>query len=157
VFGGGIAVVLAIRFFAIAADLPPSLPIKAPVRSTIYDWTGFYLGGHVGYGGGSFGPGANPLPEQGVFFPHSITGLIGGYQAGYNRQLSNHVVLGIEADASFPSPVDVPALTPAPFNTTLDYVGTVRGGMGYALGALLPYVTGGAAWGHGHVNFNDGG
>jgi high affinity Mn2+ porin len=157
VFGGGIAVVLAIRSFAIAADLPPSLPIKTPVRSTIYDWTGFYLGGHVGYGGGSFGPGANPLPEQGVFFPHSITGLIGGYQAGYNRQLSNHVVLGIEADASFPSPVDVPALTPAPFNTTLDYVGTVRGRMGYALGALLPYVTGGAAWGHGHVNFNDGG
>jgi high affinity Mn2+ porin len=156
VFGGGTALVLVTRSFATAADLPPTLPIKAPVRSAIYDWTGFYLGGHVGYGSGSFGPGTNPLPEQGVFFPHSVTGLIGGYQAGYNRQLSNRVVLGIEADASFPSPVDVPALTPAPFNTTLDYVGTVRGRIGYAFGTLLPYVTGGAAWGHGHVNFNDG-
>jgi len=106
--------------------------------------------------GRGFGPGANPLPEQGVFLPHSVTGLIGGYQAGYNRQFSNHVVLGIEADASFTSPLDAPALTPAPFNTTLDYVGTVRGRIGYFFGTLLPYVTGGAAWGHGHVNFNDG-
>ena len=156
VFGGGTAVVLVTCSFGIAADLPSNLPIKAPVRSGIYDWTGFYLGGHVGYGGGGFGPGANPLPEQGVFFPHSVTGLIGGYQAGYNRQFSNHVVLGIEADASFTSPLDAPALTPAPFNTTLDYVGTVRGRIGYFFGTLLPYVTGGAAWGHGQVNFNDG-
>ena len=59
-----------------------------------------------------------------MFFPHSITGLIGGYQAGYNWQLPNHVVLGVEADASFTSPLDAPRLTPAPFNTTIDYVGT---------------------------------
>jgi high affinity Mn2+ porin len=138
---------------AAAADMP----VKAPVFKAVYDWTGFYLGGHVGYGGGSLGPGTNPLPEQGVFFPHSVTGLIGGYQAGYIRQFSNHVVLGIEADASFTSPVDGPALTPAPFNATLDYVGTMRGRIGYAFGTLLPYVTGGFAWGHSHVNVNDGG
>jgi high affinity Mn2+ porin len=138
---------------AAAADLP----LKATAFKAVYNWTGFYLGGHVGYGGGSFGPGTNPLPEQGVFFPHSVTGLIGGYQAGYNRQFSNHVVLGIEADASFPSPIDAPRLTPAPFNTTLDYVGTVRGRIGYAFGAWLPYVTGGFAWGHSHVDINDGG
>jgi high affinity Mn2+ porin len=138
---------------ALAADMP----VKAPVVKAVYDWTGFYLGGHVGYSGGSFGPGTNPLPEQGVFFPHSVTGLIGGYQAGYITQFSNHVVLGIEADASFTSPLDAPRLVPAPFNTTLDYVGTVRGRIGYAFGTLLPYVTGGFAWGHSHVNVNDGG
>jgi high affinity Mn2+ porin len=66
-------------------------------------------------------------------------------------------VLGIEADASFTSPVDGPAVTPSPFSTTLDYVGTVRGRIGYAFGTLLPYVTGGFAWGHGRVNFDDGG
>ena len=129
----------------------------AAASKAVYNWTGFYLGGHVGYGGGSFGPGTNPLPDQGVFLPHSVTGLIGGYQVGYNLQLSNHVMLGIEADASFPSPVDAPRLTPAPFNTTLDYVGTVRGRVGYAFGTWLPYVTGGFAWGHSHVNINDGG
>lgn len=138
---------------AFAADLP----LKAPVLKAVYDWTGFYLGGHVGYGGGSLGPGTNPLPEQGVLFPHSVTGLIGGYQAGYNRQLSNHVVIGIEADASFPSPLDAPRLTPAPFNTTIDYVGTVHGRVGYAYGSWLPYVTGGFAWGHSRVDVNDGG
>jgi high affinity Mn2+ porin len=136
---------------AVAADLP----VKAPVFKTVYDWTGFYIGGLVGYGGGSVGPGTNPLPEQGVIFPHSVTGLIGGYQLGYNRQLSNHVVLGIEADASFTSPVDPVALTPAPFNTTVDYIGTVRGRVGYASGTWMPYVTGGFAWGHSHVNVND--
>src|SRR4051794_1881161 len=136
---------------ATAADTP----IKAAVSNAVYDWTGFYLGGHVGYGGGSFGPGTNPLPEQGVLLPHSITGLIGGYQAGYVRQFPNHLVLGIEADAAFTSPLDAPALRPAPFNTTIDCTGTVRGRAGYAFGTLLPYVTGGFAWGHSHIDIRD--
>jgi high affinity Mn2+ porin len=152
IFAGAGLSLLACVGSAVAADLP----VKAPAFRAVYDWSGFYLGGHVGYGGGSFGPGTNPLPEQGVFFPHSVTGLIGGYQAGYNRQFSNHVVLGIEADASFTSPLNGNALTPAPFNTTLDYVGTVRGRVGYAFGTWLPYLTGGFAWGHNHVDINDG-
>ena len=154
--GGGAGIVLASCSFAAAADLP-RLPLKAPAYKAVYNWTGFYLGGHAGYGGGSFGPDTNPLPEQGVFFPHSVTGLIGGYQAGYLRQFSNNVVLGVEADASFTAPVDGPALMRAPFNTTLDYVGTVRGRIGYAFGRWLPYATGGFAWGHSHVDINDGG
>ncbi|WP_051379163.1 carbohydrate porin [Bradyrhizobium murdochi] len=134
-----------------AADLP----LKAPALRTLYNWTGFYVGGHVGYGDASFGPGTNPLPEQGVFFPHSATGLIGGYQLGYNRQFANRVVLGIEADATFTSPLDVPALTATPFHTTIDYVGTIRGRVGYAFDRIMPYVTGGFAWGHTHINVND--
>jgi high affinity Mn2+ porin len=139
---------------AVAADLP----VKAPARRAVYDWTGFYVGGHFGYGDASFGPGTNPLPEQGVFLNHSATGLIGGYQIGYNRQFANRVVLGIEADSTFTSPQDVPALerAPAPFHTTIDYVGTVRGRIGYAFGRFMPYVTGGFAWGHTHINVNDG-
>jgi high affinity Mn2+ porin len=149
--GAGLAV-FAFDRPAITADMP----LKAPVFAAVYNWTGFYVGGHFGYGGGSLGPGTNPLPEQAVLFPHSVTGLIGGYQAGYSRQFSNHVVLGIEADATFPSPLDPAALTPAPFNTTLDYVGTMRGRAGYAFGPWMPYLTGGFAWGHSHININDG-
>jgi high affinity Mn2+ porin len=137
---------------AMAADLL----LKAPALKAVYDWTGFYIGGHVGYGAGSLGPGTNPLPEQGVFLPHSVTGLTGGFQAGYLNEFSNHVVVGIEADATFAGPVDSTALTPAPFNTTLDYVGTVRGRIGYAFGTVMPYLTGGFAWGHTHVNINGG-
>ena len=153
VFAGVGLSLLALDGPAAAADMP----LKAPVFKAVYNWTGFYLGGHVGYGGGRFGPGTIPLPEQGVFFPHSITGLIGGFQAGYNRQLANKVVLGVEADMSFGSPLDAPRLTPAPFNTTFDYIATARGRIGYAAGTWMPYVTGGLAWGQTHVNLSDPG
>ena len=110
IIGSSVAIVLAICSPALAADMP----LKAPVFEAVYNWTGFYLGGHVGYGGGSLGPGTNPLPLQGVFFPHSMTGLIGGYQAGYNRQLPNNLVLGVEADVSFWQPVDRPEAAAGP-------------------------------------------
>ena len=135
---------------ATAADLPS----KAPALKAVYDWTGFYVGGHFGYGDASFGGATNPLPLQGVLFPHSPTGLIGGFQMGYNRELANHLVLGVEADASFTSPEDSPALVEAPFNTTLDHVGSLRGRIGYAFGRWMPFVTGGFAWGHTHVDIN---
>lgn len=143
--------VLSLEGPAIAADMR----LKAPVFNAVYSWTGFYFGGHVGYGGGGFGAGTNPLPLQGVFIPHSVTGLISGYQAGYNRQFSSNLVLGIEADISFPSPLDAPRLAVAPYNTTLNYAAAVRGRVGYAFGTLQPFVTGGVAWGHSHVNLND--
>src|SRR5215472_18937025 len=124
-----------------AADMP----LKAPALKSVYDWTGFYVGGHFGYGAGSLGPGTNPLPEQGVLFPHSVTGLVGGYQIGYNRELANHVVLGIEADSTFTSPLDQAAVAQSidPYNSTLDYIGTIRGRLGYASGRWMPFVTGG--------------
>jgi high affinity Mn2+ porin len=139
------------------AGLAADLPLKAPVLKSLYDWTGFYAGGHFGYGDAGFGPGTNPLPQQGAFLPHSATGLIAGYQLGYNRQFGNRLVLGIEADSTFTSPTDNPALekVPALFNTTIDYVGTARGRVGYAFDRFLPYVTGGFAWGHTHIEVND--
>jgi len=140
---------------AIAADLP----MKVPAAKAVYDWTGFYVGGHFGYGGGSLGANTNALPLDGVFLPHSVTGLLGGYQMGYNRELAGRVVLGIEADSTFTSPLDGPALArmpPGPFNTTLDYIGTVRGRIGYAFDRWMPYMTGGFAWGHTRAEINDG-
>src|ERR1700730_1220629 len=152
--GSTTSVVLAACPFAAAADLPANMPIKAPVRAAIYNWTGFYLGGHAGYAQGSFGPGTNPVMEQAVFFPHSVTGMLGGFQAGYNLQLPNRVVLGVEADVSFTSPVDRPKLDPAPFNTTLGYAATARRRIGSPVGTILPYVAGGLAWGQSRVNIN---
>lgn len=135
-----------------AADAP--LPVKAPVQAR-YDWTGFYVGGHFGYGWGSLGSGANAIPSGGVFLPTSVTGLIGGYQAGYNLHLPNNVVVGLETDMTFQSPIAGAATIPAPFNTTFDYFGTVRGRLGYASGRLFPYVTGGAAFGQTKVDTID--
>ena len=42
-------------------------------------------------------------------------------------------------------------MAPVAFNTTFDYIGTVRGRIGYAFGTVMPYVTGGFAWGHSHA------
>ena len=44
---------------AAAADLP-AFPVKAPPVAGLYDWTGFYVGGHLGYAGGNSNWTANP-------------------------------------------------------------------------------------------------
>jgi outer membrane immunogenic protein len=44
---------IALTQFASAADLPVRAPVyKAPVMVPVYDWTGFYVGGNVGYSWG---------------------------------------------------------------------------------------------------------
>src|SRR6266516_3213961 len=124
-----------------------AMPTTAPAVPA-YDWTGAYVGFHFGYGGGSLGSGTHPILDKGVIFPPTITGLVGGYQAGWNVQLSNRLVLGVEADVTFTSPIDRGATDlAAPFNTKLDYIGTARARVGYAFGTLFPYLTGGLAWG----------
>src|SRR5262245_53151630 len=148
-------IVLGLNDPATAADVVVKKPVKVSAAPKLYDWTGPYVGFHVGYGGGSFGPNTNPLPLQGVFLAHTVTGLIGGYQVGYNLQTASGVVLGVEADVTFPSPVDFPALAPAPFNTTLNYVATARARLGYAVGDILPYATAGIAWGQSQLEIND--
>ncbi len=107
---------------AAAADLP-AFPVKAPPVAGLYDWTGFYVGGHVGYAGGNSNWTANPtqaglpstsgsvdmtLPidsfaETGSFFM--------GIQGGYNYMLANRMVLGWEADVSFPAFQDLNGLS----------------------------------------------
>src|SRR5260370_10793718 len=94
-----------------------AMPTKEPAL-TAYDWTGAYVGGHFGYGGGSFGAGTNPVLDEGVLFPPTITGLVGGYQIGWNVQLPDRLVLGVEADVTFTSPIDRGAPHVAPPSTT---------------------------------------
>jgi high affinity Mn2+ porin len=129
--------------------------VKPAAANAIYNWTGFYVGGHVGYGDGTLGSGTNPLPLQGAVFPSTVTGGVGGFQLGYNHEFANRFVLGVEADATFTGPVDLPLRPLAPFNSTIDYIGTVRGRIGYAFGSWMPYLTGGFAWAHSDVKVND--
>ena len=84
IFGGGIGVVLATCSFAIAADLRTNLPTEAPVRSAIYDWTGFYIGAHIGSAWAS-----EDWLNAGLFDPFvgkslangTLNGFLGGFQA----------------------------------------------------------------------------
>src|SRR5215831_8834717 len=139
---------IAISWQPSLADGVGSIPASTAERATSDPWAGFYVGGHVGYGLGSLGSGTHPVLDQGVFLPSTVTGLLGGYQAGYNFRLPNNVILGFETDVSFTSVIDKSATGNAPFHTRLDYFATARGRLGYVVDhRFLPYVTGGLAWG----------
>src|SRR3984957_18468302 len=82
-----------------------------------------------------------------------------GIQGGYNYMLANRMVLGVEADVSFPAFRDInglsiggltnfssPVLGAASYGETVLSMGTLRGRIGYAPGNWLFYVTGGLAW-----------
>jgi opacity protein-like surface antigen len=146
-------------------------------------WTGFYIGGHVGYSWGSvdgdtthtvFLPTTPPFlspPTPLVAFPSlerdiNPKGGLGGFQAGYNFQAAR-VVYGLEADLSWTGQHDSFGFNGLRTNlngedffyqeTTaakLRYMGTVRGRIGYAFGEFLPYLTGGLAWGRMAMDLN---
>ena len=95
--------------------------------------------------------------------PVDLKGFIGGGQIGYNWQFTNWVA-GLEADfqgighhderGSFFTVVPQPAFPAFPLNSaatvsrSIDYLGTVRGRLGWlATPALLLYGTGGLAYG----------
>jgi outer membrane immunogenic protein len=92
---------------ALAADLPARTYTKAPVYvEPVYTWTGFYVGGNIGYSWtnwDSTNVGGNPtFPGTPTFFGNTanpnVNGVVGGVQAGYNWQFSPNWVLGIEGD-----------------------------------------------------------
>lgn len=136
---------------ATAADLPPTRAVKAVPASTPYDWSGLYVGAHIGFGGGySSSTLADPTVAGAS---NSFGGMIGGLQAGANWVSPSGTLLGIETDVSFPNYLDsnsvVSALASVRSNVTekFDMVGSVRGRFGIVDGPWLAYATGGLAWG----------
>jgi outer membrane immunogenic protein len=120
---------------ALAADLAARHYTKAPAyeATPIYNWTGFYIGGHVG---GAFGLN-NDNGDDGHF--------LGGGQVGYDYQFSPNWVLGIEANYSF---VDTGSRDffgqGSPFANR--GLGSVTGRLGYTWGPAMLYAKGGYAW-----------
>jgi high affinity Mn2+ porin len=147
-----------------AADLSSVLPRKAPPPASVsYDWTGFYVGGHAGYAAGSShwttsGAAGSFSLYQGFDAFKGTGSYFAGLQAGYNSMLPNRVVIGAEADASFPSfpnkagvSIGGNSALPSPFGAEIYQErilssGTVRGRLGYAPSDWLFYATGGFAW-----------
>jgi outer membrane immunogenic protein len=89
---------------ALAADLAPHMYTKAPVPIVaVYDWTGFYVGGNVGYSWGrsstneAFTDALAGTILSAATAKFNLNGVIGGGQAGYNWQRDKWV-FGLEAD-----------------------------------------------------------
>jgi high affinity Mn2+ porin len=131
---------------ALAADIP----VKAPRIQPATDWTGLYFGAHAGFGRGDS---SATLRDPAVAATtNTFGGPIGGLQAGYNVQLPSRIVLGFEADVSFPNYVDgnsvISTLATAKSYVVeqMDFTGSARGRLGYAEGPWLFYATGGLAF-----------
>jgi high affinity Mn2+ porin len=146
VFAGVGLSLLVVDGSAIAADMP----VKAPYIRSVLDWTGLYVGAHAGFGrGSSTAVLADPATST---TSNAFGGLIGGVQAGYNYQLPSGMLLGVEADMSFPnyltsnSVVSSLATVRSDVTEQSDYMATARGRVGYVAGPWLVYATGGLAW-----------
>jgi outer membrane immunogenic protein len=160
-----------------AADLPAPV-YKAPASAPAYNWTGTYGGLNLGYGWGTaddaqLGPSGdaasrvfwNPAFIAGAApsrFQLAPSGVIGGAQLGYNWQFGTWV-WGLEADFQGANITDSQSIStagggafaPGSFSSSqnLDFLGTVRGRVGYTpVDRWLIYATGGLAYGQ--VNYN---
>ncbi len=132
---------------AFAADMPAAPVYRAPVVVPAYNWTGFYLGGHGGWGTGDAS-----ASSAGFYRSPSIDGWFGGGQAGYNWQgAGSPWIFGIEADLSAGGIDGAQPFLGTTISTSLDLFGTVRGRIGYAWDRVMVYGTGGWAWGKNEV------
>ncbi|HWX84121.1 MAG TPA: carbohydrate porin [Xanthobacteraceae bacterium] len=154
---------------AYAADA--LLPVKAPPQQSrakpqenSYDWSGFYAGAHFGYAAGSSRWSA---VSTGTTAP-ALTGSLdlfngydmfkgtgsyfAGFQGGYNYLLPSRLLLGVEADASFPNTFggtatfSTPVVGIASYAELVEMSGTLRGRIGYAPSNWFLYATAGFAW-----------
>jgi outer membrane immunogenic protein len=116
---------------AFAADVPVNAPAIAPIA--LYNWTGCYIGGHIGSGDGG--------------------------QIGCDYQFASGWVLGAEGRAAWTdlkktkasAVTDLAAGVTLPSQLTLrnDFLASATVRLGYSfVDRWLPYVKGGAAWAH---------
>lgn len=131
---------------ALSADLVDETPV-APVETIevpVFTWSGGYLGvaGGGGWADGDFTTG-------GVTASDSFNGGIFGAFAGWNWQMDNNFVVGLEGDVDY----NWNDNTFAPgVEAGTDWAGSVRGRLGYAVDRTLIYGTAGWAVTRGFVD-----
>jgi outer membrane immunogenic protein len=134
------------------------------------DWSGLYIGVHGGWAQGDWSgtptvDDANggiykngPFAGENYFSNHSVEGdnWLAGVTVGANKQIGQ-IVFGIEADGSWGEFGGNSTFATRPVGAglggtewdveqELDNLGTLRGRLGYSLGSVLLYGTGGVAF-----------
>lgn len=116
------------------------------------DWTGLYVGGHLGAGVGVFSW-SDPYPAPPTGDRVKTAGALGGAQLGYNAQFGQ-IVAGAEMSGSFArlegADTCFGLLTPSTnaglqCENTIMPLGTITGRLGYAFGRSMLYGRAGAA------------
>jgi outer membrane immunogenic protein len=124
----------------------------------VASWTGFYVGVNGGYGWSNGG--TVDVDYAGAFNPVKLAGIdlsggFGGGQIGYNYSgIGSRFVIGVEVDIQGSGLTDSYSSVGTVYNQRhdikqdVDYFGTVRGRLGYAVDHTLVYATGGFAYGN---------
>jgi outer membrane immunogenic protein len=134
---------------AVAAAALAAPPLAAQQASNS-KWEGFYAGLNAG---GLWQTTNTSITENNTFggFNGQGGGFIGGAQAGYNY-LVGPVLLGGEIDFQGSTLTQSISGGAGPSfigaTSAIPWFSTFRGRAGYPLGSFMPYVTGGAVWGH---------
>jgi len=149
---------------ALAADLPPSPPPRAPAAYVpavlpVYNWAGIYVGinGGWGWGNGKYTIAPNAAFPAGLSgSPHDNGGVVGG-TLGVNWQASAFV-FGVEGDWDYSGINTGTTSSICNFSgncqTGNNWLATVRGRAGYAADRVLLYLTAGGAFANVKTNFN---
>jgi outer membrane immunogenic protein len=142
----GVAFAAGVSGPAMSADLPmkaapAAIPMVAP------NWTGIYVGAHVGAGWSTV---ESDVTLLGAVFPissHNLNGFIGGGQVGFNYQ-AGWVVLGVEGTFSGSNiKGSAPCIVIASCTTKTNWIGTAAVRLGGIVGGnTLVFVKGGGAW-----------
>jgi outer membrane immunogenic protein len=142
---------LALGQAASAADLPRKAPVMPMPVAAGYDWSGFYIGAHVGAGWSQHEVSADELLGLVVASPQA-SGFLGGGQIGFNVQ-SGSFVWGVEVDGSWAdikgkSQLYIPLEDGLIGNTEakIQWLTTATARVGFAFDRTMVYVKGGAAW-----------
>ncbi len=136
---------------AFAADLPyrGPPPVYAP-PPPIFTWTGFYIGGQVGYAWDRDTTDFFTADPAAPFFSADTrpNGVIGGAHVGYNLQIAPWLI-GLEGTVdgtSLSKTISLAGLPALTVHSREDIQGSIRARIGIAFDRVLIYGTGGAAF-----------
>ena len=139
-----------------AADLPiRSAPAPLFAATPLFTWTGFYAGIQAGY---AWGEDQTRLLFEGIpgvgtaGTDYDVEGFVGGAHASVNYQIGS-IVLGIEGELEAAAvdgdrlrSIDIIPGASASAKSEIDFQGSLRGRLGFALDRMLVYGTAGLAF-----------
>lgn len=123
------------------------VPCEAP--PFVGPWTGYYVGLHGGFAAVDW---SGAFEDDFDWSDLNESGFVIGGQIGYNHQLPNNLVLGVEGDFSYGLGLDATAIeldTPDPnefIDSDIDWLASLRLKAGLAVGDFMPFVTGGVGF-----------
>ncbi|MEN5300068.1 outer membrane protein [Brucella sp. TWI559] len=144
---------------ASAAHAADAITSQEPVpMASVFSWGGAYVGGEIGWGWAKSKVSAWDFADSSENL--NSNGFLGGVYAGYNFDMGNNVILGLEGNFNYN---DLKKSNDYAFKNTLSYTtksqlewsGALRARAGYAIDRFMPYIAGGLAFGNIKTSYAD--